>query len=103
MFELIVAIILLISLSAVALISYRKLPILVALPQNGSTGIKKHHIILEVENRLRKILITFEKQIYWHKFLSFLKIMILKAEVQVDHLLHKVRKNAQKLDRGNKK
>lgn len=103
MFELIVTIILLISLGGVAFILYKKLPVLVAMPQNGSTGFKKHQIILDAENKFKNILIYFEKQIYLHRFLSFIKIITLKIEIRIDHLLHNIRKKAQEIDKNVKK
>ncbi|MEK7562101.1 MAG: hypothetical protein AAB509_00270 [Patescibacteria group bacterium] len=99
MLEFIVSIIFVVSFGGLLLILARKIPALVTMPQNGKTGIKKHRIILDVENKIKEILVYFEKQIYLHKLLSFIKIMILKAEVQVDHLLHKIRKKVQKIDK----
>ena len=92
MFDLIFSIIFIISLGGVLFILARKAPALGALSQNGTTGIKKHHYILGVENKIKDIFLAFEKQIYLHKFLSWAKVMILKLETKVDHLLHSIRK-----------
>ena len=77
----------------------RKIPVLNSLPQNGSTGIRKHQIILNIENKIKDILVFFEKQIFLHKFLSWVKVMTLKIETRVDVLLHKIRKKAQQVDK----
>ena len=90
------------SLGGVLLILIRKVPVLNSLPQNGSVGIKKHQVILNIENKIREIIVSFEKQIFLHKFLSWVKIMILKIETKIDVLLHKVRKRAQQIDQENK-
>ena len=83
------------------LILVRKIPVLNSLPQNGSAGIREHHIILDIENKIKNVFVFFEKQIFMHKFLSWVKIMTLKIETRVDHLLHKLRKKAQQVDKKN--
>ena len=55
-----------------------------------------------VEKRV-KIFLFFEKQIFLHKLLSWVKVMTLKIETRVDHPLHKIRKKAQEVDKNNKK
>ena len=102
MTELILTIILILSLIGLTIILTRKIPALNTLSHNGTTGIKKHHYILEIENKIKDILISFEKQIYLHKLLSWVKVMTLKIEIKVDKLLHKIRKNAQEVDKKNK-
>jgi hypothetical protein len=91
MFESIILIIFVVSLGGVIFILARKMPVLHTLPQNGNTGFKKHHIILDIEKRIKEFFIYFEKQIYLHKFLSWVKVMTLKIETKVDHLLHSIR------------
>ncbi len=88
------------SLGGALFILARKIPVLSELPQSGTTGIKKHRYILEVEQKIKDILISFEKQIILHKFLSWVKIMTLKVEVKTDHLLHKIRRKAQEVDKN---
>lgn len=97
--ELIISIIFVLSFGGALLILARKMPVLSSLPQNGSTGIKKHHYILELEQKLKNIFIYFEKQIFLHKFLSWVKVLTLKIETQIDHLLHNIRKKAQRVDK----
>jgi len=92
MIELIALIIFIISFGGIILILVRKMPVLVKLPQNGTTGIKEHRIFLSIEERIKKIFNIFEKQIILHKILSFAKVIILKTETKIDHLLHKIRK-----------
>ena len=90
------------SFGGALLILARKIPVLNTLPQNGTTGIRKHHYILDAENKIRDILDFFEKQIFLHKFLSWVKVMTLKIETKVDHSLHNIRKRAQKENRNSK-
>ena len=84
------------SFGGVLFILARKIPVLITLPQNGTTGIKKHHYILEAETKIKNVFSFFEKQIYLHKLLSWVKVMTLKIETRVDHSLHNIRKKAQK-------
>ena len=74
----------------------RKIPVLNNLPHNGTTGIKKHHYILEMERKIKGIAVFFEKQIYLHKFLSFVKVMTLKIETKVDKSLQEYQKESAK-------
>ncbi len=90
------------SLGGVLLILARKIPALNSLPYTGTHEIKKHHIILSIENRIKEFLVAVEKQIFLHKLLSWVKIVILKAETKVDVLLHRIRKKAQQIDKQNK-
>jgi hypothetical protein len=92
MIESIALIIFIVSFGGILLILVKKIPVLVNLPQNGTTGIKEHRIFLSIEERIKKIFNIFEKQIIMHKILSFAKVIILKAETKIDHLLHKIRK-----------
>jgi hypothetical protein len=103
--ETIVLIIFVCSLVGVLFILARKIPNLNLLPHNGTTGIRKHQIILNVETKIKNFFVFFEKQIFMHKFLSFVKVMTLKIETRIDVLLHKIRKKAQQVDKnsGNKK
>jgi len=96
MIESIIAIIFIVSLLAVMFVLYKKLPVLSSLPKNGTTGIKEHHYFLHIEKKVKDFFLFFEKQILLHKFLSFLKVAVLKIETKIDGWLHKVRKNAQK-------
>jgi hypothetical protein len=102
MIDFIIFIIFLISLAGVLFILARKVPVLITLPQNGTTGIKKHRVILEVENKIKDFFIAFEKQVYLHKILSWVKIMTLKVETFVDGHLYKIRKKAQQVDKDLK-
>jgi hypothetical protein len=94
--ESIIFVIFIISFCGAVFILAHKIPVLNSLPQNGTTGIKKHRIILETENKIKGFFQAIEKQIFLHKFLSWVKCMILKVEVKIDHLLHNIRKKAQK-------
>jgi len=97
--EAVISIIFVLSFGGVLLILIRKLPVLNTLPQNEISEEKKHRIILSIENKAKGILISFEKQIFLHKFLSWVKVMTLKAETNIDKRLHKIRKKAQEIDK----
>ena len=103
--ESIVSIIFVCSFGGVLLILARKVPVLNSLPQNGSVGIRKHQVILDIESRIKDIFISFEKQIFLHKLLSWVKVITLKIEIRIDDLLQKIRRKAQEIDRkmDNKK
>jgi hypothetical protein len=60
--ESIILAIFVVSLGGALIIVARKIPVLNTFPQNGTTGIRKHHIISDVENRIKEILVYFEKQ-----------------------------------------
>jgi hypothetical protein len=100
--EFIISAILICSLGGALFILYRKLPVLNSLPQNGTTGIREHHVILNIENKIKAIFIYFEKQIILHKVLSWTKVLTLKIETKVDHLLHGIRAKAKKIDQERK-
>lgn len=91
------------SMCGVLIILARKIPALNTLPKNGTIGIKKHHVIENVENKLKAFGLAFEKQIYLHKVLSFIKVTTLKIETKVDHLLHNLRKKAQEVEKKSRK
>jgi hypothetical protein len=93
------------SIGGILLILIRKIPALNSLPQNGGIGIKKHQIVLDTEIKIKEILISFEKQVFLHKLLSWTKVMTLKIETRIDVLLRRIRKKAQQIDKeaNNKK
>lgn len=94
-FDSIVLIIFIISFGGVLFILARKIPMLSSLPQNGSTGFRKNKIIVNIEDRIKEVSVFFEKQIFLHKILSWIKIMVLRIETKIDVLLHKIRKKNQ--------
>ena len=89
--ELIILAILICSLGGTFYILVRKIPVLNELPINGGSGIKKHRIIIGAEDKVKNILVAFKKQIFLHKILSWTKVITLKIETRIDHLLHKIR------------
>ena len=99
MAETIALIILICSLGGIIFILYRKVRVLVELPQNGKTGIRDHRVILNIEDRIKDVFVSFKKQIFLHKFLSWVKVMTLKIETKIDTLLHSIRKKAQQIDK----
>ncbi len=103
MIELIATIIFAVSILAIVFILYSKAGALATLPRNGKTGVRNHHIVLNIENKIKDILLSFEKQILLHKFLSWAKCFVMKVEVKIDHLLHGIRKKAQQADKKTKK
>lgn len=99
MLQLIAFIVFIFSLAGIAFILARKIPVLNTLPQNGTTGLAETHIVLGLQNRVKAFVLTIEKQLFLHKFLSWIKVMTLKIEVRIDHMLHGIRKKAQKIDK----
>jgi hypothetical protein len=97
--ESIILIIFVCSLGGALLILIKKIPAVSSLPQNGTSGIKKYRFISNTENKIKEILISFEKQIFFHKILSWIKCLTLKFETKIDKLLHKIRKKAQQIDK----
>lgn len=102
MVTLIIFIIFILSLGGVIFILVRKLPELNMLPQHGTAGIREHHIVQNIEGRIKTVFVFFEKQIFLHKLLSWVKVMTLKIETKIDKVLHKIRKKAQQIDKDNK-
>lgn len=90
--ESIVLIILVVSVGGILLMIIQKMPALNSLPQNGNTGIREHRAFLCCERKIKAVLNFFDKQIFLHKLLSWIKILTLKIETKVDGLLHKIRK-----------
>lgn len=106
MVQLIAFIIFIVSVGALTFILYKKIPVLVKLPQNGRNVIKENEFVAEITNRIKNFYFHFfEKQMLLHKLLSKSRIWVLKIERRIDNLLHGIRKNAQELDKknGNKK
>ena len=101
--ESIIQIIFVLSFGGVIFILVHKIPVLNSLPQTGNAGIREHRFILNIENKIKDFLVYFEKQILLHKFLSWIKVMIMKIETKVDVRLHKVRKKAQQTRKESKK
>jgi len=96
MINLIIGLIFIISLGGIIFILARKIPVLNSLPKNNSLGIKKYKAIEFIEEKFSKIYIAFEKQIFLHRILSWIKIIALRIETKVDQLLQNIRKKSQK-------
>lgn len=100
MIQLIVFIIFIASVGGIGAMLYRKIPALVQLPLHGDSGIKKPEIMVKIQKRIQDHHFQIvEKKVPLHKFLSKIKILILKAERKVDILLQGIRKKAVELDR----
>lgn len=95
MVETIVSVLFILSICGITFILVKKIPVLNTLPKNGNAGIREHHYIRNIENKIKEFFSRIEKNNYLHKLLSFSKIMVLKLEVKIDKLLHKIRKKAQ--------
>lgn len=102
MVQLIAFIIFAISVLGIAFILFRKMPVLIEMPRNGTTGLRDHHYFLQIENKIKEVYTAFQKQIFFHKFLSWVKVMTLKVETKIDTLLHRIRKKAQEIDTAKK-
>jgi hypothetical protein len=103
MIELIASIIFIISLGGIFLMLAKKMPVLIKLPQNGTAGIRDHRIVLHFEEKIKEFYFNFKKQVSLHKILSWLKCFVIKIEVQIDHLLHDIRKKAKEQNQNNLK
>jgi len=103
MFELIALIIFIISIAVISLMLMRKVTTLNTLPKNGDTGLREINFVAKIESKIKKFFLFFEKQIFLHKFLSWVKVLTLKLETKIDKLLHSIRKKAQKIDNEIKK
>ena len=99
MAQLIAIIIFLGSTLGIVFILYRKVPVLVELPKNGSHGLPKMKFISKIEDKTKDVYSLFSKQIILHKFLSWVKVMTMKVELKIDYLLHGIRKKAQQADK----
>ena len=98
--EYIILVIFVCSFGGALFILAKKIPAINTLPKNGTVGLRKHRIISDIEQKISDVSIYFEKQIFLHKFLSWVKIITLKTEVKVDNLLHSIRKKAQQVDKN---
>lgn len=104
MLQLVAFIIFSVSLLGIVFILFKKIPVLVSLPQNGHHGIKKNEFILNIEKKIKDFHFKFfHKQVFLHKVLSFIKVWTLKIETKIDVLLHGIRKKAQEIDKQVKK
>lgn len=101
----IIALITFIASSAVVFfILNRKIPALLQLPEKGSSGLKENALVSNVEKKVKAFHFNFfQKQVFLHKLLSYIKVLILKTETKIDVLLHRVRKKAQEADKKNGK
>jgi len=95
MITLIFSVIFIISFAGLGFILYKKMPTLLTLPESKNNIIRDHHIILNAENKIKEIFVYFEKQIWLHKFLFWIKCIVSKIEHGLDDWLHKIRKKAQ--------
>ncbi len=103
MVQIIALVIFIISVGGIFFILGKKVPALVQLPHNGSLGFKKHKLIADLETKIKAHHFhLLKKQMWLHKLLSFIKVLILKIETKIDHLLQGIRKNAQELDKKMK-
>lgn len=103
MFELTATIIFFASLLGIGLIIYFKLPVLVTMPKNGDSGIRKNKLFSSAENKVKHLYSLVSDGIILHKFLSWSKCQILKAESWIDGLLHGIRKKAKEKKLNGKK
>ncbi len=99
MVELIALIILILSLAWIAYTLWKKIPVLVQLPEINE-GIQKDNIIGVIKKKIKNI--SLDKLIFL-KALSKIRIYILKAEKFIDHLLQKTRKKIVKKQEEIKK
>lgn len=99
MVTLIFLLIFILSLAVLGFILYKKLPVLIDLPKTKEKIIRDHHIILNIEKKMKEVFVDFEKQIWLHKFLFSVKCIVSKTEHKIDNWLHNIRKKAQEKKR----
>ena len=88
MFELIVLIILLCSLSGIGIILRKKIPILIQLPEEQE-GIQKENIISVLKKKIKAI---SPDKVILLKTVSKIRVLVLKVEKYIDIWLQKIRK-----------
>jgi hypothetical protein len=104
MFQIIALIIFVVSVGGFLFMLYKKIPLLVALPQNGHHGIKKPELVAKIEKKLKDKHFHFiTKGILLQTILSKVRVIILKTERQIDTLLSGIRQKAQELDKQGRK
>ena|SRR5581483_4206535 len=101
MIQLIAGIIFLVSVAGIAFLVVKKMPQVAQVSERGTMTFKKGGWVVNLEKKVKDAYVHFfEKQIPLHKFLSFLKVLILKTERRVDHWLHGIRKKSQHRAKG---
>lgn len=95
MAELIAIIILISSLVGMGFIIFRKIPILLTLPE---TPPEKENLILRLKNKLKeaKIFKNFSSEIFLQKIISKVRILSLKIDNYTFNWLKKLREKSQK-------
>lgn len=96
-YELIAKIILVFSLIGIGVIIFRKIPVLVKLPETPiEFDIKAK--ILKIKEKIKnwKYFPKFSFEIYLQKILSKIRILTLKIENKTDNLLQKLREKTKK-------
>jgi len=93
MSELIAAIILIIGLIGVAVIIFRKIPVLVGLPLQE---IEKSRVLGELKDKIRNngTLESFSGEILLQKLLSKIRVLTLKTDKKTDSWLTKLRQRS---------
>ena len=101
-YEIIPIIILLVSLFVVLTIIFRKIPILVQLPEI-SEGHIKEGFWFKIKNRIRgfRIFHSFSFETFLQKILSKIRILTLRTDNKTSNLLQKLREKAQQKNLGN--
>ena len=99
MIELIVLIIFLLSLGGIIFIMYKKLPILLQMPETQE-GFQKEKFSKKFQERIKGF-ISFDKLIVL-RFLSKVRVYVLKIEKYIDSYLQRTRRNIIKKQQEDK-
>ena len=91
MLEIIAIIIFLISVGGIALIIYRKIPLLLQLPKTKEVSQPEDSFVLQLKESAKEM-IPDKKNL--QKILSKIRILTLKAEKFIDTILQKLRKKS---------
>ena len=102
MIELILLIILILSFLGIGVILYRKIPVLVKLPE--PTGDLPKAVILRVKEKVKGFPVIRNYELYLQKILSRIRVLTLKTDSKTSHWLERLRqKKNQENDNNNDK
>ena len=97
-FELVAVIILFASLSGMGVIVFRKIPVLVGLPEIPAAGINWDGIFRKLKEKIKILnpFKSFSHEFFLQKILSKIRILSLKSENKTGNWLQKLREKSQK-------
>ena len=94
MFEIIALIILICSLAGIGILLFKKIPLLLELPETAAVQFNWKELLIKIKNLLPFRDLSFE--IFLQKTLSKIRILTLKTDSKTSNWLQKLREKAQK-------